>query len=94
MVSKRAQFLLDEINNQLNAKNPHAAELIDDDELEQEQTRSLDERENNIIMAKYKNRQQQHQNERVDNDKKRVRDAERVLGRRAYLRARERVYEA
>ena len=94
MISKRAQFLLDEINNQLNAKNPHAAELFDDDELEQEQTRSLDERENNIIMAKYKNRQQQHQNERVDNDKKRVRDAERVLGRRVYLRARERVYEA
>ena len=96
MVSTRAKHLLNEINNQLNAQNPNYEAEAEEEVLEQEENTLQNSRKNNALMAKYKHQQQQHQNERVDNDKKRVRDAQKVLGPKvyaAYTRGREqRVY--
>ncbi len=96
MVSQRAKFLLNSINQQIDEKYKSSDEKNDEKmRMPEENTRLEQERkqrEQDIIAVKIMNKEHQRQNERIDNDKKRVRDAERVLGREMYNRARTKVY--
>lgn len=95
MESFHAKYLLERINQQIDEKYKSAVEetaektRVQKEITELEQERKLHEQ--NVLTAKYTNQQRQHQNERIDTDKQRARDAERVLGREMYGRVRDRV---
>jgi hypothetical protein len=93
MTIRRAKFLLEDINNRIDAMNPASSAQTEERTEEQENALDLQkQKEQEKIMAKHLHRQTQRQNERTDEDKKRARNAERVLGREMYGRARQRVY--
>ncbi len=94
MTIRRAKFLLEDINNRIDAMNPASSVQTEEKTAEQENDLTLEAKreQEQKIMTKYLHRQTQRQNERTDEDKKRARNAERVLGREMYSRARQRVY--
>ncbi len=94
MTIRRAKFLLNDINTRIDAMNPADSERSEERTVEQENELTLEAKreQDQKVMANYLYKQNQHQNERTDEDKKRARDAERVLGREMYGRARQRVY--
>ena len=96
MTSRRAKFLLNDINSRIDAMNPSVSEQFEErvSEREDELTLEAKREQEQKVMTKYRHQQNQHQNERTDEDRKRARDAERVLGREMYRRARQRVYES
>ena len=96
MTIRRAKFLLEDINNRIDAMNPASSAQTEERTEEQENELTLEAKreQEQKIMTKYRHQQNQHQNERTDEDRKRARNAERVLGREMYGRARQRVYES
>ena len=94
MTIRRAKFLLEDINNRIDAMNPASSAQTEEKTAEQENDLTLEAKreQEQKIMAKHLHRQTQRQNERTDEDRKRSRNAERVLGREMYSRARQRVY--
>ena len=95
MESFHAKFLLERINQQIDEKYKRAVEETAEKTRAQKEITDLEQermlREQNVMTAKYTNQQHQRQNERIDTDKQRARDAERVLGREMYGRVRDRV---
>ena len=95
MATFHAKSLLDRINQQIDERYKSAVEQNVERTRAQEENTSLEQerrlREQNALTAKYNNQQHQRQNERIDTDKQRARDAERVLGREMYGRARQKV---
>lgn len=94
MTIRRAKFLLNDINARIDAMNPTDSVQNEEKTNEQENELTLEAKreQEQKIMTKYLHKQNQHQNERTDEDRKRARNAQRVLGREMYNRARQRVY--
>lgn len=96
MVSRRAKFLLDNINQRIDDNYGSALENTAERTRQREEDFALEmerqQREQDVVKAKQINREHQRQNVRVDPHDQRARDAERVLGREMYGRARQRVY--
>lgn len=98
MASRRAKYLLTDINRKIDSmqqSRPESESELTQTKEREEQTKIAEKQQmQEKLMANYIYKENQRQNERIDPDahKKRVRDAERVLGREMYNRARHRVY--